>query len=726
MKNMMPILVLMVSLSAPSTCTAQQERLPGDTAVFRLREIIITAERKESTPVESPLAVTTVGARDLAVIRGYGLDEALQQVPGLLAQSRAGSQDIRLTIRGFGARGAGERSNTGTARGIRLLIDGIPETEPDGRTAFDLVDLESAGRIEIVRSNASALWGNASGGVINIVSDLGFDVPSARYQAAAGSFGFRRDYARAGALLGPGRALISLSNTRFEGWRAHSRSAQTSFTGVVDAPLGGATRLRVNAAAASNFFQIPGPLTRAQFDADPRQAQADTANYKPSYVQRDERRFNRIGKLGAAVEHDIDASNRLSAMLFAEPKILQRSERNTFRDFTRYHLGGSLMFRNRSVFAGELRNSLQAGIDEAYQDGAILFYTLANGQRGSGASALQQNKREGANAAGVFLQDELAIGAHAAILAGVRWDAVTYYAENFIDPSTDDRKTFARATPKLGFSWCFTPDQSVYANVGGGIEVPAGNETDPPATFGQDTVTALNPLLEPIVSTTWEAGTKHRMTFDGGLLEAFAYDAALYLIDVRNDIIPYSGGRFYFTAGRTRRAGFELGGRAGIRGGFGVQASLSLSSNRYREYLVDSVHYKNPGSFADYGGNRMAGVPEYFYTLQCSWTPSFLDVLTASATLRGVGSSYANDANTITVDRYAILSAAVSFDDLPLVDPRLRLRGFVSLQNIFDAKYAASAFINPDMDRSGKNPIYLEPGAPRSFAGSLEVKWVVE
>ena len=83
-------------------------------------------------------------------------------------QARYGTSDVRIAIRGFGARGAGDRSNAGTSRGVRVLLDGMPETEPDGRTSFDNIDLASAEGIDVIRSNASALWGNAAGGVISV------------------------------------------------------------------------------------------------------------------------------------------------------------------------------------------------------------------------------------------------------------------------------------------------------------------------------------------------------------------------------------------------------------------------------------------------------------------------------------------------------------------------------------------------------------------------------
>ena len=116
-------------------------------------------------------------------------------------------------------------------------------------------------------------------------------------------------------------------------------------------------------------MHVPGPLTQAQVATNPDQA-------NPTYLQRDERRYNRSGRLGVSVEHDLTSTFALSSMLYVNPKYLQRSERNTYRDFTRYHVGGNVVAR-KALGTGPTRSIVTLGIDEAYQDGAILFYTLS-------------------------------------------------------------------------------------------------------------------------------------------------------------------------------------------------------------------------------------------------------------------------------------------------------------------------------------------------------------
>ena len=159
---MKKLLFLMIILSS-ITCFIKAQT---DTLKYELDKITVSATRYPEKIMEVPYAVSVLSGAKLDLVRGYGLDEILGTIPGVLVQSRSGNQDIRIVIRGFGARGAGDRSNSGTSRGIRIMLDGFPETEPDGRTSFDNIDATSAGYIEVIRSNASALWGNAAGGII--------------------------------------------------------------------------------------------------------------------------------------------------------------------------------------------------------------------------------------------------------------------------------------------------------------------------------------------------------------------------------------------------------------------------------------------------------------------------------------------------------------------------------------------------------------------------------
>lgn len=704
--------LLLAAVHAPELA-AQRDTTALRDSVQRLPtlDVTTTATRSTRRPLEQPLAMTAVRPGEWFGGTGASLDQALAFVPGVIATARYGGTDIRLSIRGFGARGAGDRSNSGTSRGVRVVQDGFPETEPDGRTAFDLVDLAAATAVDVIRSNASATWGNAAGGVVSLSTLRHTDRTYAGAEFGGGSFSARRMVLRAGTPLGEAGGVggLTLTRTITDGWRAHSDGERTLVTAGVQTPLGTRGRLGVFASGTSNFFRIPGPLTMAQVEADPQQA-------NPVYAGRGERRHNRLGRLGALYEHHV-GSHEVRTSLYVQPKFLQRSERNTFRDFTRYHVGGSALYRYRHRI-GSAQGILSAGIDEAYQDGAILFYALSpdNGR----GDELRTNKREGANNFGFFVQQELAFNDRWNLVVGTRFDDITYYTEDFLDAGLSGTRSFRRVTPKLGLNYRRTPTHSFYTSVGGGVEAPAGNETDPAPTQGQDSVFAINPLLEPIISTTWEAGTKQIVVLGAAADWILSYDAAVYYTDVRNEIVPYRGGRFYFTAGRAGRLGAELGGRV-QKGGVALLGSVSVTDYQYREYLVDSVHYGRPGAVADYSGNAVVGAPDLTWAAGVEWSPMVDRGPRLRFQLQGMTDSWADDANEVNVPGWTIASLTAGFDTPVRLGGGLGLRGFITVNNLFDRAWIGSAFLNPD--RVDGVPVAFEPGAPRNLVLSLSLGW---
>ena len=706
MKKFLCLIIILLSLSFFT-------KAQTDTLKYELDKITISATRYPEKIMEVPYAVSVLPGSKLDLVRGYGLDEILETIPGVLAQSRSGNQDIRVVIRGFGARGAGDRSNSGTSRGIRIMIDGFPETEPDGRTSFDNIDVPNAGYIEVIRSNASALWGNASGGIINLSSVPDFTHPFISAQSAFGTFGYKRHSLQTATNVGSGKIFFSLSNNTLDGWRIHSASSRTVLNFGIVTMLNGNTNLGAFIVGSTNTFHIPGPLTLPEYNSNPEQSNS-------TYLARDERRFNRLGRIGITLDHKINESNEISGMVYVNPKFLQRSERGTFRDFTRYHFGGNVIYKNISEFGTGIKNTATIGVDEAYQDGTILFYSLsATNGRGS---TLRNNKREGANNFGTFAQNEIIFNEKVSLIFGGRYDNITYYSEDFLAPQLGlQQKSFSKFTPKAGITYRFSPTHSIYANLGGGVEVPAGNETDPSGTYGQDTVYLLNPLLEPINSTTIEAGMKHIISFDQtNPIKFINYELAFYYIDITNDIIPYRGGRFYFTAGKSHRIGVELYSAIQLDHGIFLDGALTLSDNKYDNYKVDSAHYGVPGKFADYSNNKTAGIPSLFYNAGITFAPDVFEGFFIGFSVNGTGSYFVNDANAVEVPSYNIINAKLGLNREIRLGEHLNLQGFISVNNIADTKYVGSAFVNPDVV-SGL-PVYIEPGLPRNVTVSIMLR----
>ena len=675
-----------------------------------LEKVTVSATRSNQAAFMVPLAVTSVGDDELHRSSGIGLDGALRSVPGVLAQSRSGGTDVRLVIRGYGARGAGDRSNSGTSRGLRILLDGFPETEPDGRTAFDAIDLSLADRLDIIRSNASALWGNASGGLVSVSTVPRFSDSRAVVEPMAGSYGLNRVAATLGTRVGQaGRAWLSHTNTTQDGWRANSSGRRQLVSAGVTTALSDRTSLTVNAVATNNLIHVPGPLTKAEFDANPQQANA-------TYLTRRERRHNRTGRLGVTLEHEAGEDAGLDVSLFVNPKYLQRSERGTYRDLTRYHFGTSATAHLNHAL-GDKRATLRVGTDAAYQSGAILFYTLsAAGER---TNTLRDNKSEGARNTGVFVQDEIPVNDRLTATVGARYDNIEYDYKSFISPQLNARKTFSGVSPKLGVSYALSPRHVFYANIGGGVEVPAGNETDPAniAPARLDTITALNPLLEPIRSVTFEVGTRRSGTLSSSL--AGSYDIALYNTAVTNEIIPYSGGRYYFMAGKARRQGAELGLSVEASMGLGAQGALTFSRHRYVTYTIDSLYYGRAGFSADYSGNKVVGVPDINSSGEIYYQPTRWNWLRMEIGTRVTGQYWADDANRVSIPWSMVFDGGLSV--VKSIKNGATIRARIAVDNLTDESYAGSAFLNPDLQAVTLRPMAYEPGMPRTFLFSVSV-----
>ncbi|NNE38091.1 MAG: TonB-dependent receptor plug domain-containing protein, partial [Gammaproteobacteria bacterium] len=195
----------------------------------RMEELVITGTRGEVEIGNVPAAVSSV---DGSIIqRGQQqltLEESLKRVPGVFLQnSHNFSQAQRISIRGFGARSAFG------IRGIKVIVDGVPATMPDGQGNVDEIDLGSARRIEVARGPSSSLYGTASGGVINIITEDGTEEPFVEGRITIGEFGLKKYQLKTGGQHDKVNYLLSGSITDLDGFRGHSYVDRNSFNSKI-------------------------------------------------------------------------------------------------------------------------------------------------------------------------------------------------------------------------------------------------------------------------------------------------------------------------------------------------------------------------------------------------------------------------------------------------------------------------------------------------------------
>src|SRR5207249_7540143 len=358
--------------AAPAAVVAAQQRAtparPADSLrVYTLPPAVVSVTRGNPPINRIPQAVQLVDKTEISRARPtWGLDEALATVPGVYAANRYNfSLDQRISIRGFGARSAF------AVRGIKVLLDGIPQTLPDGQGQLTNRELTTADHIEVLRGSSSALFGNASGGVISIWSD-----PAAPRQfeqeirLTGGTFD-RHDlnvlnpYAgrtwykwetSSQFRTGTGSGLITLSQLAFNGERQHSRADIRNVNGRFHLPLAPGWSL----AAVADYgndprADNPGALTATELARNPDSAAA--ANIT-----------RRAGKDvwqaqgGVTARHPFSAGGEAALTLFGLKRDLKNPTTFAYIDLNRVAYGARFNL-TRPAPIGAVRQRVTVGFD---------------------------------------------------------------------------------------------------------------------------------------------------------------------------------------------------------------------------------------------------------------------------------------------------------------------------------------------------------------------------
>jgi len=275
--------------------------------------ITVTTTRVPQSGYDLPAAIDAVDARvireDNAMVN---LSESLARVPGITVQNRQNyAQDLQISSRGFGARA------TFGVRGMRLIADGIPATMPDGQGQAATFDLSSADRIEILRGPFASLYGNSSGGVVQVFTADGVAPGQVDAGAFFGSYGMRKENLRVGGDTGGLNYVANLSRFETDGYRDHSATTRDQWNAKLRLGLGpGQLTLLANGLEQRNT-QDPLGLTRAQFEDDPRQSGTSAISF-------DTRKSIRQSQGGAVWDASFSACDSMQARLYAGGRTVQQ------------------------------------------------------------------------------------------------------------------------------------------------------------------------------------------------------------------------------------------------------------------------------------------------------------------------------------------------------------------------------------------------------------------
>jgi len=647
-----------------------------------LEPVTISSSRFLAKDIQTPLSITVIDQSRLQVGQSkLSLFESLGAIPGVFAMNSENfAQDLRISIRGFGA-----RASFGI-RGIKIISDGIPESIPDGTAKVGNLDVGTMERMEVIKGPSSGLYGNASGGVISIFSENAKE-NFAEFQANVGAFGLQRYQFKTGQQVGKIMYFISASRLLSTGYREHSSIERNFLNGKLVFNFNDKNKLTFLANYIdSPRAEDPGALIQSEIDKNRQQARPQNITFDASETFKQKR-------IALIYDHIFNAKHQLNVRGFylnrdfGNKQAIQPSGQIVFnRDFS----GGGFNYQFTTK-----NYRLKTGLDfENQRDNRQRFDNLA-GEKG----LLRLDQIEEFRNIGVFLLQEFLIFPKLKLAVNTRFDDIRLQVtDKFLsDGNQSATQSFQRLSPMAGLSYSPTLSSSIFANVSTNFETPSLNDlTNNPTGMG-----GFNPDLSPQKSRNFELGYK------GILGKKFRADVSVFYIEVQDEIVPYQLanqiGRTYFrNAGLSERKGLEMGLTYKILAGLTLFFNYTYSDFQYKSYQTTA------GKF---DGNMLPGIPKHNIYGEIRYFPRI--GIYAIAQVRSISKLYADDANLTTNTSYATVNLRLGYRkqlNHLVVEP------FIGINNLFNEIYNANIQINATANR------YFEPASGIFAFGGLTVR----
>jgi iron complex outermembrane receptor protein len=653
--------------------------------------IVVTATRGEERVFDAPASITVVGAE---AIRAAGpqvnLSEVLNRVPGITVLNRQNyAQDLQLSIRGFGSR------STFGIRGVRLIVDGIPATMPDGQGQASNVSLPSAARIEVLRGPLAQLYGNAAGGVVQVFTQAGAPQPTLSVSGAAMRYDADRFGAQYAASAGDHALTIDASRFTTDGYREHSAAERSQLNAKWSWQWDPHTRIDTVVNAIDQPHSLdPLGLTRAQWEENPRQSPAI------AFLQ-DASKTVRQQQAGTVVERRLDADTTLTARAYLGERKLENALSTPLVNqlpptsaggivvFERQYAGAALQVSRRVALGEGFGARLVAGLEHDRMAEDRQGYLNVGGMRGE----LRRDEDNTVRSNDVFAQASLDIGESFAAIAGARASRVEFTThDHYIAPGNPDDSgnlSFRATNPAAGITWHASPQLNVYANAGRGFETPTFTEL-----AYRNGASGLNTDLKASRSRHAELGVKWRSS------AGHAIDAAVFDIRTRDEIVVDTnvGGRSTFrNAGRTTRRGAEILASGPLGAGLRYLVSASALNARFED------------------GKHLPGTPERSAYAELAYAPpGARGGFNAAIEAVHTGRLFVNDTNDDFAPAVSLLNLRAGFAQ--------RLGGweveeFLRIDNATDRGYSGSVIVNEAQRR------FFEPAPPRGWMVGLVTRY---
>jgi iron complex outermembrane receptor protein len=659
-----------------------QEATPLDSIAQRidLETVTIGATRLSETTQETPWAVTALQTKTLDLsTQQVNLNDLLEGVPGVFTTNAYNfAQDLRLSIRGFGARSAFG------IRGVKILVDGLPESTPDGQGQVDNLDLGLVQQIEVLRGASASLYGNAAGGVVNIQTDELPTIGFLEAGATTGSYGFQRYHIKGGQGFEKVQYLVNASYTAMDGYRAHSQ-----FQNIL---LSGKLRWWIDPTASLTFLtnyvnspeaQDPGALTLEERLDDRRQARSRNVNFDSG------EQLAQL-KLGLLFEKQLGYDHEIRGRLYRIGRDFENRlpfENGGAVALNRNFFGGGINWRYRTTLGGVDYQS-QVGVESEWQiDDRVRFVNL---QGRLGARTFDQEEQFRNMSA--FAIQQLGFGRYLSLRLGGRLDAITMEAtDRFLtDGDNSGEQTYTRFNPSIGITSKLTDRHTLYANWSTSFETPVLSER-----FGNpEGIGGVSGDLEPQFAVNYELGVK------GRLHDRVRYELALFFIQLDNELLPFEvagfpGRTFFRNAGASERQGIELGMHVLWGKGWSSRFSYTYSDFSFTDYQIGAQ---------DFAGKLLPGIPNHqgFGSIRYHAESGLYGALMA----RYTGDYFADNDNAQTIDSYMMINLRAGYRFSLLF---LHAEPFLGINNLTDTAFPGNIRLNAFGGR------YFEPGPGLNF-----------
>ncbi len=678
--------------------------------------VVVTATRVEQNSFDLPVAIDVVNKEDIQDGQlQMTLSESLIRVPGITAQNRTQSaQDPQISSRGFGA-----RSSFGV-RGIRVYVDGIPLTMPDGQGQPGVVDLSAIKSIEVMRGPFSALYGNSSGGVIQLFTEDAPQSPVVGTTAMFGSYNTKRQVMDAAGQIDGLEYLLNVSNFETDGYRDNSESDKQAVTAKFKLNISNDTKLTTLVNWFEQDAQDPLGLPRVATANDP-SAFSDPKAVPNSAIRANTNVSRSHAQVGFNLEHALNNNNKINIMTYVGNRenlqFLSTSATTAVgraSEISREFWGADLRWDNNGSIA-DMPYNVSLGLNYGKSEDARLDINTDRGVKrpiiaGNGNSALNRDEDNIVDNFDQYIQGKLSVSNSVDIHAGARHTKVELEVkDNFLTAgaapgglgNNSGSVEYKKTTPVIGAVWKVNPAFNLYANYGKGFETPTFIE----AAYNSVNAGATPNLnLKPSESRNFEFGAK------AFIADNTQVNLNLFRVTTKDEIVilqTNAANRSVFTnANDTKRTGAELSIDSQFSNNISTYFSYSLLNAKF-----DSDFTGASGLVAS--GNKIPGTYKTQLYGEVAWKYAPLGFMTAFEG-RHNSKVYVNDINGDTAPSYTIFNVRAGFEQNLT---SWNFREYLRVENMFDKEYIGSVRVNDGNSR------FFEPGADRNYLLGLSANY---